>query len=60
MNEWSVLRTKDRFSNPIVVVESNDFTHDVWLEVSGDFETIEKKESYAQTIADKLNGQKDK
>lgn len=40
-----------------VYVCSDDFEHDVWLIVTGDFETPTQKEWYAQCIADKLNGE---
>lgn len=34
---------------------SSDFTHDVCLKVSGDFESDEQKEEYAREIARRLN-----
>jgi hypothetical protein len=38
-------------------VWSNDFTHDVVLEVSGDFGSEEERIEYANWLADKLNGE---
>lgn len=43
----------------IVYIESDDFTYDVWLEVTGDFEDISGKLAYAHWLAEKLNGHKD-
>ena len=48
---WSVQEWKD----DRVVVMSEDFTHDVALEISGDWGTKEEKIAHAQFIADKLN-----
>ena len=47
---WYVLRTSDS-----VVVASRDFTHDVWLYVTGDFKDTPEKLEYAQEIARRLN-----
>jgi hypothetical protein len=38
-----------------IVIASDDFTHDVVLEVHGDFESIEEKQRYANEIARRLN-----
>lgn len=38
-----------------VVLQSDDFEHDVALIVSGDFESQEQKLSYAQALAVQLN-----
>lgn len=36
-------------------IGSDDFTHDVMLQLSGDFETYERKKSYAEWVAATLN-----
>lgn len=38
-----------------VCIESDDFEHDVLLEVMGDFASVEDKLAYAQNLADRLN-----
>lgn len=38
-----------------IIIQSDDFNHDVWLYLSGDFATIEDKIAYAQGLADILN-----
>lgn len=48
---WTAVRWRDGR----VVIESDDFTHDVALVVTGDFADIEQKISYAQMIAERLN-----
>jgi hypothetical protein len=39
-------------------IESNDFTHDVWLKVSGDFVDDAQRKKYAENIAERLNATK--
>jgi len=46
VNEWK----DDR-----LVLQSDDFTHDVALEISGDFTTPEEKREYAEEISRRLN-----
>jgi len=41
--------------NPIGVI-SDDFEHDVVLNVSGDFEGIKQKKAYCEWLLIKLNG----
>jgi len=55
MKEWIVRESKDRFDNNIIVIESEDFTHDASLIVTGDFADKEQRIKYAETLADKLN-----
>jgi hypothetical protein len=43
---------------PRVVVQSDDFTFDAALEISGDFACHEQKMKYAQFIADQLNSRR--
>ncbi len=43
------------FGNGKAFIESDDFTHDVRLYVSGDFESIKQKVEYAEEIARRLN-----
>ena len=38
-----------------LVLQSQDFTHDVALEVSGDFATPEQEREHAEEIARRLN-----
>lgn len=38
-----------------LVIESDDFTHDVTLRIYGDFESDEQRRAYAQGLADLLN-----
>lgn len=38
-----------------VVICSDDFAHDVWLYVTGDFENNDEALAYAGHLADKLN-----
>jgi hypothetical protein len=38
-----------------VVLQSDDFTHDVALEISGDFGSHEEKLAYAKALADWMN-----
>ena len=40
---------------PCAIIASDDFEHDVWLYVTGDFESIDKALAYAQGIAQRLN-----
>ena len=46
VNEWS---------NNKVVLQSDDFTHDVALIVTGDFESHEQKLQYATKLAARMN-----
>lgn len=50
MAEWEAMKVAGK-----VVVASEDFGHDVWLYVSGDFEDDDEALTYAGRIADKLN-----
>lgn len=43
------------FGNDKAFIESDDFTHDVRLYISGDFESIEHRVEYAEEIAKRLN-----
>jgi hypothetical protein len=38
-----------------VVIQSDDFTHDVALIVTGDFEDDEQRKAYARMIAERLS-----
>lgn len=40
---------------PCAIIASDDFEHDVWLYVTGDFESIDKALAYAQGVAQRLN-----
>ena len=42
-----------------VVIQSDDFTHDVMLIVDGDFRDFEQKREYATEIAKRLNSWKE-
>lgn len=46
VNEWGKGR---------LVLQSDDFTHDVSLEISGDFASKEERLEYAEEIARRLN-----
>ena len=48
---WSV----HEWEGERIVVMSEDFTHDVALEISGDWGSKEEKIAHAQVIANKLN-----
>lgn len=50
--EWNVETSKDGTK---FYAASDDFSHDVWLEISGDFWEPEQKREYAQKICDILN-----
>ena len=52
VNVW---KPKDGSSMSRVVVQSDDFTFDAALEISGDFISHEQMLKYAQFICDKLN-----
>lgn len=49
---WRLFRDQSR----VLGVISDDFEHDVSLQVSGDFETPEAREAYCKWLATKLNG----
>lgn len=51
---WSV----DMWPSGRLVLQSSDFTHDVCLEISGDFATTEDRIVYAEEIARRLNSYK--
>jgi hypothetical protein len=55
---WHVEVWSARGENQLdrVVLQSDDFRHDVALIITGDFWDIEQKKGYAQLLADKLNG----
>ena len=36
-------------------IESGDFTHDVYLRVTGDFYSVEQRKAYSDYLAAKLN-----
>lgn len=38
-----------------VYVASNDFTHDFWMQVTGDFACLDDKKAYAAEITRRLN-----
>jgi hypothetical protein len=38
-----------------IVIQSDDFTHDVSLEISGDFGSVERERAHAEEIARRLN-----
>ena len=42
-----------------VAVMSEDFTHDVILEINGDFANLEQKRKYAEGIAHQMNALND-
>lgn len=48
--EWTVFKNGKE-----VYLTSDDFEHDAWLKVSGDFETTTQKINYAQEICNRLN-----
>ena len=48
---WNV----DVWPSGRMVLQSDDFTHDVALEISGDFATQAQKHEYAEEIARRLN-----
>jgi hypothetical protein len=53
---WTAFISDDRKPGETqVVIESSDFTHDVWLHVSGDFINQDEKLKYAKAVAAKLN-----
>ncbi len=52
---WTVEVWAQEKKAPQVVLQSDDFRHDVALIVTGDFWDIEQKKAYAQLLADKLN-----
>ena len=41
--------------NGNMLVESTDYTHDVTIQITGDFETINQMREYAKMIANRLN-----
>lgn len=45
----------DEWSDGIVVLQSDDFEHDVALEISGDFGSKESKLEYARSLAAWMN-----
>jgi hypothetical protein len=54
VNEWDAERDK-RGALPRVVLQSDDFNHDVALIVTGDFYSLEQKKRYAYLLADRMN-----
>lgn len=53
---WTAFITRDQLPGKTqVVIESSDFTHDVWLHVSGDFASQNDMLKYAEAVAEKLN-----
>lgn len=48
---WQV----DDWGQGRIVIQSDDFTHDVALEISGDFGSVEREIAYAEEIARRLN-----
>lgn len=55
--EW-VVCWGGEITNRSIMICSNDFTHDICLTVTGDFEDIHQKIKYAEEIARKLNDEK--
>lgn len=55
VNVWG---PRERHIAPRVVLQSDDFTFDAALEISGDFACHEQKLKYAQFIADQLNNRR--
>ena len=53
---WSIC-TGNKDVNYYIV--SSDFTHDVAIQVTGDFATIDEEFAYCQWLRDKLNENKD-
>jgi hypothetical protein len=53
VNQWS---PKHEGGRPRVVLQSDDFTYDAALEISGDFGSLEKTLEYATWLAGMLNG----
>lgn len=53
----AMIGTRDTAAGPVqcAIVASNDFAHDVWLYVVGDFADIEQAHEYAKGIAERLN-----
>lgn len=43
-----------RATGNIMVIQSDDFEHDVALEISGDFEDWDQRKAYAEWLADAL------
>lgn len=52
---WSVRTFADEAGKQKVVLQSEDFTHDVWLEVTGDFADLKQRVLYAAKLADRMN-----
>lgn len=52
--EWQIQIWGD-IERPTIVVCSEDFTHDVCLEISGDFWCVDQRIEYANKIAEILN-----
>lgn len=56
---WTVDVWPDRDGGrPSIVLQSDDFTFDAALEISGDFASHEQKLKYAHFIADQLNSRR--
>ena len=52
VNEWP---PKQPGEQKRVVLQSDDFTHDVALMITGDFESHEDMVQYAKQLADRMN-----
>lgn len=55
---WSAhigARKGDNSDVPCAIIASDDFEHDVWMYVSGDFGDMDQALAYAQGIAQRLN-----
>jgi hypothetical protein len=52
VEEWAATQYGAR---PRIVLQSDDFTHDVALVISGDFYDTAQQIKYAQRLADRMN-----
>lgn len=54
---WHAVVWDDKDKMNTVYVASEDFKHDVFLRVYGDFKNLREKMRYAREVADALNAQ---
>lgn len=53
---WSVdIWKSSNGGSPRVILQSDDFTHDAALEISGDFISLDQKVKYARLLATRMN-----
>ena len=53
-NKWEAHIHADGYEDKVYIT-NDDFTHDVWLWVTGDFASVDQKFLYAVSIVDALN-----